>query len=73
MDAGSQALSEALRSSFGIIKFVMFLLVLVFLGSGMFKVGPGERAIKLRMGRVVGTGAAGLARAGPALVAALSD
>jgi modulator of FtsH protease HflK len=56
VDAGSQALSEALRSSFGIIKVVMVLLVLVFLGSGMFKVGPGERAIKLRMGRVVGQG-----------------
>jgi modulator of FtsH protease HflK len=56
VDAGSQALSEALRSSFGIIKFVMILLVLVFVGSGVFKVGPGERAIKLRMGKVVGAG-----------------
>ena len=40
IDAGSQALSEALRSSFGIVKFVMVLLVALFLGSGFFTVGP---------------------------------
>jgi membrane protease subunit HflK len=34
----------------------MVLLALVFLGSGIFIVGPEERAIKLRMGRVVGQG-----------------
>jgi modulator of FtsH protease HflK len=56
VDAGSQALSEALHSSFGIIKFVMVALVLLFFGSGLFKVGPDERAIKLRMGRVLGSG-----------------
>jgi membrane protease subunit HflK len=56
MDAGSQALSEALRSSFGIVKFVMFLLVGVFLGSGFFTVGPQERAIKIRLGKPVGEG-----------------
>ena len=72
MDAGSQALSEALRSSFGIIKVVMVLLVLVFLGSGLFKVGPGERAIKLRMGRVVGQGQQALLEPGCTLVSALS-
>ncbi len=56
VDAGSQALSEALRSSFAIVKFVMLLLVLVFLGSGFFTVGPQERALVLRFGRPVGTG-----------------
>ena len=56
MDSGSQALSEALRSSFGIIKFVMVILIFVFLGSGIFIVGSQERAIILRMGRPVGTG-----------------
>ncbi len=56
IDAGSQALSEALRSSFGIIKFVMFLLVLVFLASGFFTVGPQEKAIILRFGRPVAEG-----------------
>src|SRR5512140_1296806 len=56
MDAGSEALSEALRSSFGIVKFVMFLLVCVFLASGFFTVGPQERAMIIRLGRPVGEG-----------------
>lgn len=56
LDTGSQALSEALRSSFAIVKFVMVVLVFVFLGSGIFTVREGERAIKLRLGRPVGEG-----------------
>lgn len=64
MDAGSRALSEALRSSFGIIKVVTVVLLLVFVGSGVFKVGPGERAIILRMGRVVGQGEKALLQPG---------
>ena len=60
MDAGSQALNEALRSSFTIVRFVMFLLVLVFLASGFFKVEPNERAMILRFGRPLGEGAKAL-------------
>ncbi len=56
IDAGSQALSEALRSSFGIVKFVMLVLVCVFLGSGFFTVGPQEQAIIIRLGKPVGEG-----------------
>ena len=56
VDAGSQALSEALRSSFGVVKIVMIILVFVFLGSGVFKVGPQEQAIVLRLGKPVGEG-----------------
>jgi membrane protease subunit HflK len=56
VDAGSQALAEALRSSFAIVKFVMVLLLLVFLASGFFTVGPQERAIVLRFGKPVGEG-----------------
>jgi membrane protease subunit HflK len=56
VDAGSQALAEALRSSFAIVKFVMVLLVLVFLASGFFTVGPQQRAIILRFGKPVGEG-----------------
>src|SRR5438270_1746090 len=56
MDSGSQALSEALRSSFVVVKIVMVILVFVFLGSGIFTVGPNERAIILRLGRPVGEG-----------------
>jgi len=60
VDAGSQALAEALRSSFAIIKVVMVLLVLLFLASGFFTVGPQERAILLRFGKPVGEGEAAL-------------
>jgi len=56
MDAGSQALAEALRSSFAIVKVVMVLLVLLFLASGFFTVGPQERAIILRFGTAQGEG-----------------
>jgi modulator of FtsH protease HflK len=60
MDAGSQALSEALRSSFLIVRFLLGILVLVFLLSGIFQVGPQERAIRLRFGKPVGEGASAL-------------
>ena len=56
VDSGSKALAEALRSSFGIVKFVMGLLFFLFLASGFFTVGPQEKAIKLRFGRPVGEG-----------------
>jgi membrane protease subunit HflK len=60
VDAGSQALAEALRSSFVIIKFVMLLLVAIFLASGFFTVGPQQQAIILRFGRPVAEGQQGL-------------
>src|SRR5581483_2016984 len=56
LDSGSEALTEALRSSFWIIKLVMFLLLIVFLGSGFFTVEPQEQAMIIRLGRPVGTG-----------------
>jgi membrane protease subunit HflK len=55
-DAGSQALSEALRSSFFIVKLVMVGLVIVFLGSGFFTVRQSERAVVLHFGKPVGDG-----------------
>jgi modulator of FtsH protease HflK len=60
VDAGSQALSEALRSSFAIVRIVMVLLVLVFLSSGFFKVDPNERAMILHYGKPRGEGAKAL-------------
>src|SRR5882724_1756440 len=58
-DAGSQALSEALRSSLFIVKLVMIILVGLFLCHGFFIVAPQQRAIILRLGAPVreGTGA----------------
>ena len=60
VDPGATALAEALRSSFVIVKAVMVVLLVVFLGSGFFKVGPDERAIILRLGKPVGVGEAAL-------------
>lgn len=64
IDANSQALSEALRSSFVIVKVVMVVLLVVFLGSGFFIVGPQERAIVLRLGKPVGQGNEALLKPG---------
>lgn len=50
-DVGSQALSEALRSSFAIVKIIMIVLVIVFIGSGIFTVPPNQKAVVLRFGK----------------------
>jgi len=63
-DAGSEALAEALRSSFTIIKVAMVLMVLAFFGSGFFTVNPSEKAIILRFGRPVGEGEKALLSSG---------
>lgn len=55
-DAGSQALAEALGSSFTIVKYAMGLLVILILGAGVFTVKQGEKAVILRFGRPVGEG-----------------
>ncbi len=55
-DSGSQALSEALYSSFGIVKWAMVALFLVFIFSGVFKVPQGQKAVRLHFGRPVGEG-----------------
>jgi membrane protease subunit HflK len=63
-DSGSQALAEALRSSFAIVKVALVLMVLAFFGSGFFKVEPNEQAIILRFGKPVGEGQKALLGAG---------
>jgi membrane protease subunit HflK len=63
-DAGSRALSDALRSSFFIVKFIMVGLVLVFLASGFFAVKQEEQAIILRFGNPVGQGTQALLQPG---------
>ena len=55
-DAGSQALAEALRSSFVIVKIAMVALVVIIFAAGFFTVGPQEKAIILRFGKPVGEG-----------------
>jgi len=55
-DAGSRALSEALRSSFAIVKILMIFLVIAFFASGIFTVTSQQKAIVLRFGKPLGTG-----------------
>jgi membrane protease subunit HflK len=64
LDAGSQALAEALKSSFAIVKFVMGALLIIFLGSGIFVVKPQQQGIILRFGKPVGVGEAALLKPG---------
>src|SRR3989442_938046 len=63
-DAGAQALSEALRSTSAIVKFLMFALVAAFIFSGVFTVKPNEVAVKLRLGKPIGVGAGQLLKPG---------
>jgi membrane protease subunit HflK len=64
-ETGTRALSEALHSSFAIVKVVMVGLVLVFLGSGFFTVGTQEKAVILRFGKPVSTDEKALLGPGP--------
>jgi membrane protease subunit HflK len=64
-EAGSQALAQALRSSFAIVKVIMIGLVALFLFSGFFTVGPQEKAIIFRFGKPVGGPEGELLNPGP--------
>ncbi|MBT5707149.1 MAG: protease modulator HflK [Verrucomicrobia bacterium] len=55
-DAGAKALADALSSSFKFVKALMIILVVIFLGSGIFTVNPNEVALVLRFGKPVGSG-----------------
>ncbi|HEX7654974.1 MAG TPA: protease modulator HflK [Verrucomicrobiae bacterium] len=63
-DANAHALTAALESSFLIVKIAMGALLVIILGSGIFTVGPQEKAIILRFGRPVGEGPSMLLGAG---------
>ena len=59
-DVGSKALSDALESSFWIVKIIMGALVVLFFVSGFFMVESQQRAVILRFGKPVGEGDAAL-------------
>lgn len=63
-DAGTQALAEALGSSFRIVKLLMVILVIAFLASGIFTVNPNEVAVLLRFGKPAVTESGELLRPG---------
>ncbi|MDB6130638.1 MAG: hflK 2 [Verrucomicrobiales bacterium] len=53
-DINSQALSDALKSSFYIVRAIMVILIVIFVGSGIFTVGPQQKAVIFRFGKPVG-------------------
>ena len=59
-DPGYDYLSGALKVSFAVLKVIMVILIILFLLSGIRTVGPGERAIVLRFGKISGVGEARL-------------
>ena len=63
-DSSTQALSDALKSSFVVVRVVMAGLIILFFVSGIFTVGPQEVAIKLLFGAPTGTGDAALLKPG---------
>ena len=62
--AGSQALSGALRVSFRFLKWAMVALVIVYLATGLFQVNVNEVKFKLRFGELVPRGSTAPLRAG---------
>ncbi len=52
-DAGSKALSDALKTSFLFLKVVIVVLIAAWLLTGVFTIGPSEVRIKTRFGRLV--------------------
>jgi membrane protease subunit HflK len=54
LDAANQSLAEALRASFKVLKFIMLVLVVLFLLTGVQFIEPHEQAVVLRFGRLLG-------------------
>jgi membrane protease subunit HflK len=54
LDPAQQSLAEALRVSFGILKFAMLAMLAAYAFSGTFSVGSNEVALRLRFGDYVG-------------------
>lgn len=65
LDAAGKSLSDALRISFTILKVIMIVLVVAFLASGFRTVGPDERALVLRFGKIQGIGDDAILGPGP--------
>jgi membrane protease subunit HflK len=56
IDAAGRSLSDALGTSFVILKVIMAVLILAFLASGFKTVGSDEQALVLRFGKIRGAG-----------------
>jgi len=53
LDAASQSLADALRASFQILKYIMMLLVVLYVFSGVTFLQPNEQAVVARLGEIL--------------------
>lgn len=53
IDPAQQSLSDALRVSFGLLRLVMIVLVVIYLFSGIYQVAEQEEAVVTRFGKIV--------------------
>jgi membrane protease subunit HflK len=53
LDPANQSLADALKTSFRILKLVMFAVLIFFLLSGVRKIQPNEQAVVLRFGKLL--------------------
>ena len=66
LDAANQSLADALRASFSVLKFIMLVLVVLFLATGVKFIDTRDEAVVARFGRLLpGTRPAGLSLAFP--------
>ncbi|QQE10287.1 hypothetical protein JD969_12325 [Planctomycetota bacterium] len=56
VDPAEKSLSDALSVSFGILKFVMVILVVAYFITGLFRVDPQDKAVRLVFGKIIGEG-----------------
>ncbi|MCF7957289.1 MAG: hypothetical protein K9M57_02440, partial [Phycisphaerae bacterium] len=64
LDPANEALAEALRISFVVLKVVMVGVLVLFVYSGMFKVNENEQAMVLRFGKINGSGSKAILESG---------
>ena len=56
-ELGQKSFESALATSFRVLKWAMLVVVAAMLFSGIFVVGPGEKAVRILFGKLVGVGA----------------
>ncbi len=52
-DPAQQSLIKALRSSFAVLRLIMIVLLVLYIGSGVFQIQPGEQGVIVRLGKLV--------------------
>ena len=52
LDAANQSLADALRASFGVLKGIMIVLVVLFVFSGLSMVQENQQAVVMRFGKL---------------------